>query len=437
MAEVWIKPGFTVTSGNTNIDFDMTIPEIYNMHSTEVDFRNATGFVFLGDGLAANVECPSVGLCYQINGMAVFLKAGDNVRLGADDHERNYDSATDMDITPTVRIYTTNPGGELAFAQYSGTVGVAESGEFYLDDNWEETGIAAASGFVPVQCMDGFISNDDINCECPAGERVNAEGSCETIPATCGANAMIDPNDNTMCICENTETHEFVDGSTTMCKLISEDNMEETEMENEMENEMEESQNTQLQPQPISEGKPKEFAYIGAGVFIIGFAASYISGGGFPIFNYSPDFGYSLTESGYSANIGGRADFRKDKWHFYYSANQQNANGNFADFRYTSGGKYTADFWTATFSESVSGETADYNFSLSANLQNRIWKISPVYRMHSEYADNEFDTQNSLNLQSEFRYNNWQIRPSAGFQWQKFSDFANSGRFQINAIHRF
>ena len=441
MAEVWIKPGFTFTSGDTTIDFDMTIPEIY-MKRDEVNYGNAVGLVFIPHllGISTNRVCDTVGLCYFNEGMVIFLKAGDDVQLGADDAERNFDYATDMSITPTVRIYTTNPGGELAFAQYSGTVGVAESGEFYLDDNWEETGIGAARGFVPVQCSAGFISNDDITCECPAGERVNAEGSCETIPATCGANAINDPNDNTMCVCENTETHEFVDGSTTMCKLISEDNMEETEMENEMEemeNEMEESQNQQTQPQNNGSGRPKEFAYIGAGVFIVGFAASYISGGGFPIFNYSPDFGYRITESGYYANVGGRADFRKDKWHFYYSANQQNANGNFADFRYTSGGKYTADFWTATFSESVSGETADYNFSLSANLRGEIWKISPVYRMHSEYADNEFDTQNSLNLQSEFRYNNWQIRPSAGFQWQKFSDFANSGRFQINAIHRF
>ena len=125
------------------------------------------------------------------------------------------------------------------------------------------------------------------------------------------------------------------------------------------------------QPQNNGSGRPKEFAYIGAGVFIVGFAATYISGGGFPIFTYSPDFGYSLTESGYSANVGGRADFRKDNWHLYYSANQQNANGNFADFRYTSGGKYTADFWTATFSESVSGETADYNFSLIRKFARR------------------------------------------------------------------
>ena len=293
----------------------------------------------------------------------------------------------------------------------------------------------------PANCGANAITNpdDNTNCVCIDDMHRFVAGSttaCEPISATCGANAINDPNDNTMCVCVD-EMHRFVEGSTTMCEPNSEDNMEETEMENEMENEMEESQNTQLQPQPISEGKPKEFAYIGAGVFIIGFAASYISGGGFPIFTYSPDFGYSLTESGYSANVGGRADFRKDNWHLYYSANQQNANGNFADFRYTSGGRYNGDLFVATFSESVSGETADYNFSLSANLQNRIWKISPVYRLHSEYEKGETETQNELNLQGNFRYNRWTILPSAGFRWENANDFSENARFQINAIHRF
>ncbi len=427
MAEVWTKPGYTAMSGTTSIDFDMTIPEIYNAHSTETDYTNAAGMVFLGAGIATNEECPSVGLCYSLDGMTVFLKAGDSVELGAADAERNANS-------PIVRVYTTNPGGELAFAQYSGTVGVAESGEFYLDDNWEETDIGAARGFVPVQCSAGFISNDDITCECPAGERVNAEGSCETIPANCGEFATNDPENVAMCVCD--ADHRFVEGSTTMCEPNSEDNMEETEME-EMETEMEESQNQQPQPQNNGSGRPKEFAYIGAGVFIVGFAASYIAGGGFPIFNYSPDFGYSLTESGYSANVGGRADFRKDNWHLYYTAKQTNSGGEFADFRYTSGGEYKNDLFAAAFSESVAGETANYNFSLSADVDGRLVDFSPVYRLHSEYDKGKFSTRNELNLQGNFRYDGWTINSSAGFRWENTKDFAENARFQINAIHRF
>ena len=158
-------------------------------------------------------------------------------------------------------------------------------------------------------------------------------------------------------------------------------------------------------------------------------------------FNFSPDVGYAFTESGYSANAAGQLNFRDENLHIYWRAGQQNANGNFGDLRYESGGKYTADFWTATFSESISGETANYDFSISADLRGGIWQISPTYRMQSEWKESDSgiktDTQNELNLQGDFRYNNWQIRPSAGFQWQNFGDFANSGKLQINAIHRF
>ena len=599
MAEVWIKPGFTVTSGDTNIDFDMTIPEIYNMHSTEVDFRNATGFVFLVDdlaGLAANVECPSVGLCYQINGMTVFLKAGDNVRLGADDHERNFDAATDTDITPTVLIYTTNPGGELAFGQYSGTVGVAESGEFYLDDNWEETDIGAARGFVPVQCSAGFISNDDITCECSAGERVNAEGSCETIPATCGANAINNPNDNTMCVCENTETHQFVAGSTTDCEPIPTNPNTPTCEEHEMLNSSDECVNRTAEncgngevfspvntggicqtpaaffaantitvaarysaesceragwissiainnektaaaelcgipvvrddsvtitaaaaesvplqfpenenangciiresadfltlpdcndsqlfgdggfPQMpenfniatdrlivavVADGRNRVFfngneirtavaslqnnetevAIFGAvGIAMAAFAIVDFFHNGRPAdaFAFSPEFNYSISESDYFVRAGGKIEYAvNEKLRMQWSAGQTNTGGDFGDFRYLSKAEYKTDLFAAAFSESVAGETANYNFSLSADVDGRLVDFSPVYRLHSEYDKGEFSTRNELNLQGNFRYNGWTINPSAGFRWENTNDFAENARFQINAIHRF
>ena len=175
----------------------------------------------------------------------------------------------------------------------------------------------------------------------------------------------------------------------------------------------------------------------GVALLGVGIAVMILAGGDFSLFSFSPDFGYRITESGYAANAGGRMDFRKDNWHFYTTVKQQNTNGDFGDFRYASGGKYTADFWTAAFSESVAGETADYDFSLSANLRGGIWNISPVYRMHSEYEKGETETRNELNLQGNFRYNNWQIRPAAGFRWRQLGEFSENARFQINAVHRF
>ena len=292
-----------------------------------------------------------------------------------------------------VYVYATS-NDDFAFAESTGNTAtvITGMGEFFLDRNWEETTEFAAGlqGFSRVECLAGFTSDDGINCrperreDCTGATPDFVNGICV---AACSGER------DAAGICPNTQT---------------------------------------------SGGGSSSTGLIVGGIVVVGGLVWLLSSGGEEgEFNFSPDFGYSLTESGYSANVGGRADFRKDNWHFYYSANQQNANGNFADFRYTSGGKYTADFWTATFSESVAGDTADYDFSLSANLRGEIWNISPVYRLHSEYADNEFDTQNSLNLQSEFRYNNWEIRPSAGFQWRSFGDFANSGKLQINAIHRF
>ncbi len=446
MAEVWTKPGYTRTVGDTTIDFDMTIPEIY-MKRDEENYMPAVQFAFIA-GTTAGEECPSVGLCYLLDGMTVFFKAGDSVELGQFDHPRN------VITPPTVRIYTTNPGGELAFAQYSGTVGVAESGEFYLDDNWEETDIAAARGFVPAVCdtdsgyelqpdMTSCLipatcgdnaerNSDDITmCVCNSGHQFVADSTttCEPIPATCGNNATNDPDDMTMCVCD--ADHRFVADSTTTCEPISQDGNTETQPP--------QTQNPTTQtPQNRADNKERRVKSINTatGLLAVGVIAVFLAGG-VPSFNMSPDFGYRITESGYSANVGGRADFRKDNWHLYYFANQTNANGEFEDFRYESGGKYTADFWTATFSESVSGETADYNFSLSANLQNRIWKISPVYRLHSEYEKGETETQNELNLQGNFRYNRWTILPSAGFRWENANDFSENARFQINAIHRF
>ena len=585
MAEVWTKPGYTAVSGTTSIDFDMTIPEIYNAHSTETDYTNAAGFVFIGDGIATNEECPSVGLCYRSNGMTVFLKAGDSVELGAADAERNANS-------PTVRVYTTNPGGELAFAQYSGTVGVAESGEFYLDDNWEETDIGAARGFVPVQCSAGFISNDDITCECPAGERVNAEGSCETIPANCGEFATNDPENVAMCVCD--ADHRFVADSTTTCEPTTPPTCEEHETinsSNECVNRTAEncgnmqvfspvnsggicqtpatffaantitvaarysaesceragwissitinSEKTEVaevcgipverndnlpaaaaresQPQiangematgciiressnfsalpdcddpelfgndgfpqmpadfniandrliivVVADGRNRiffndneiriavapprnndaEVAIIGAvGVAMAMYAIADFLNDGRPAdaFAFSPEFGYRISENDYFVRAGGKIEYAvNENLRMQWSAGQTNTGGDFGDFRYLSKAEYTADFWAATFSESVSGKTADYDFSLSADLQNGIWKISPVYRMQSEWKESDSgiktETQNELNLESVLRYNRWTIRPSAGFKWQNFGNFTENSKLQMNAVYRF
>ncbi|MGI9306405.1 MAG: hypothetical protein ACR2P5_03780 [Gammaproteobacteria bacterium] len=152
--------------------------------------------------------------------------------------------------------------------------------------------------------------------------------------------------------------------------------------------------------------------------------------------SFSPDFDYFATESGYGYRYGGRIDFAKENWRLYWTAGQNNANGEFGDLRYSSGGEYKADFWTAAFSESMQGETANYNFSLSADYHRGIWRLSPIYRMHSEWKPTGTETSNSLNLEGALRYNRWQIRPSAGFRWESADEFGNNARFHLSVVRR-
>ena len=193
-----------------------------------------------------------------------------------------------------------------------------------------------------------------------------------------------------------------------------------------------------------SSGDAQESAKV-AGVVggILGMVAivHYFHSGDVRAFSFSPDAGYAFSESGYSAHFGGRAKYEIGEWDLYWSAGQTNTDGKFGDLHYESGAKFNGEIWTAAFSESIAGKTADYDLSLSADLRGGVWSLSPVYRMHSEWKESDFgiqtETQNELNLEGEFRYNNWQIRPSAGFRWQNAADFAEGGRFQINAVRRF
>ena len=319
----------------------------------------------------------------------------------------------------------------------------AGTGEFFLDRNWAET----------TEVVHGSQGLIDAVCDTANGYELNPNDSTScVIPANCGDNATRNSDDITMCVCENTETHQFVDGSTTTCELIPIPDdcvAPNTETDNALQLA---PQVCQTRPEPgtdtpqtqnptrrTSGGDSESKAARVIGIVGIGMAMYAIANGGLvsDSFAFSPDFGYDITESGYAINGGGKISYSEGDLQMYWTAKQTNANGKFGDFRYTSGGKYTADIWTATFSESVAGETAKYSFGLSADMDGYFIGISPVYRLHSFYDKDKSETRNELNLQGDFRYNNWQIRPAAGFRWQNEKDFAEDARFSIDAVRRF
>ncbi|MGI9298493.1 MAG: hypothetical protein ACR2QC_11450 [Gammaproteobacteria bacterium] len=270
----------------------------------------------------------------------------------------------------------------------------------------------------------GQVSNDGI-CECPAGSDLNPGGTaCVLTDEICEARVSGQRVVGGVCQCP---AGERVNGGGDRCELIP-------------------TSPTQPITSPVGSGGgvvaerddgAEMAAYIGGGMLAVGLASYFLWDGNLLAFTFSPDYGYSITESGYAYNVGGRLDFRQDKWHLYYAAGQANANGDFGDLRYESGGEYTADLWTAAFSETVQGETADYRFSLSADYNGGIWQVSPTYRLHSHFADEEFETQNSLNLHGELLWNRWTISPSAGFNWRRPEEFGDNARFNLSAVRRF
>ena len=316
-------------------------------------------------------------------GLFMFGYAGNRRTMEAGDRFFISGPRTDLssrfkNTLATVFVYR-DSSGVLAFAQNTGRVGEADpnAGEFHLDANYQETNDVA-------QALD--------SCD-------PATASCATTPAN-SANSANSASSATPANSANAGDDSGSSGGG-------------------------------------SSGSSGGGAAIGAGIAVVGAAAMLLSGGDFSLFNFTPDIGYSVDEIGYFANAGGRMDFRKDSWHLYYTGGQTNANGEFGEFHYSSGGEYKGELWTAAFSEFVAGETADYNLSLSANLTGGIWEISPVYHLQSRFDKGESETNNSLNLESVLRINRWTIRPSAGFQWRKTAEFGNNARFHLEAVHRF
>ena len=135
-----------------------------------------------------------------------------------------------------------------------------------------------------------------------------------------------------------------------------------------------------------TESKVRDNAWTAfGGALAVGVLSYLLSDGTLLGYSATPDFGYSLTESGYSVNAGGRVDFRKDGWHLYWTAGQGSVNGDFGDFRYSSGGKWQGDIFAAAFSEKVQGKTADYDIVAVGELRRRhlesIARICRAFRL--------------------------------------------------------
>ncbi len=310
----------------------------------------------------------------------------------------------------------------------------------------------------PTSCTAPETLNTGTNiCECVA-PNLDISGNCQA-PTSCTAPAILNMDTNN-CDCNspnldiggNCQTRNDCSGrgdrtlneATNTCDLTCTggdlpigDNCE-TRMDCDDGQILNTANNTCAAPS-VSEKDTEKYIYLYGGGVVIAAAAWYLSGDAVlaDVFTFSPNAGFSATESGYAFNAGGRLDFRQDAWHLYWKTGGVNNNGNFGKLQYGTGGSYTGDFWTAAFSETVRGEKADYNFSLAMDYRNGLWNISPVYRLHTRYEEGETETENALNLEAAYKRNRWILRPSASFGWETPEDFGDNVRFGIHAIRQF
>ena len=308
----------------------------------------------------------------------------------------------------TVRLYMNPDDGEtyMAYGEVPATLAASipdGDNRFFIDG----ADGAFVSSKIPAATNIGYEAPD---CSSP-DLVVEPVGRLTCVPkANCGPGTLPNEAENTcMCDEENGFMNLNADASPQICRL----------------------------PLEPSDNDLQSILQIAAGAGVVAFFIAYAAGDATD-FAFSPDVGYSINESGYAYNYGGRLDFNKDRWHWYWSAGQANTNGDFGDLRYASGGSYAADFWTAKFTEKAQGKTVDYDLSLSAKYGEGIWEVSPAYRVHFGFEETKSgvksETENALNLEGVLRANRWTVRSTAGFRWESAEDFADKAKFGISAV---
>ena len=171
---------------------------------------------------------------------------------------------------------------------------------------------------------------------------------------------------------------------------------------------------------------------IGA-VAVLGGLAWLLWDGNPAAFTFSPQHSFSFSnESGYALHYGSRLEFNQDNWHMYWTASQNNRQGDFSQIHYGTGATYDAGFWAADFNNSAYGENTHMDFALKANADFGLWTISPQYQADYVYNENgEESISHALLAAGEWRRDRWTLTPSAGLNWNAFDDFGDSARVKV------
>ena len=177
-----------------------------------------------------------------------------------------------------------------------------------------------------------------------------------------------------------------------------------------------------------TESKVRDNAWTAfGGALAVGVLSYLLSDGSLLGYSATPDFGYSLTESGYSVNAGGRVDFRKDGWHLYWTAGQTKRQRRFRRFPLFIGRQVAGRYFRRRFfRKSIKAKRRITICRCRRITTAAFGKLSPEFAAHSVYEKGEFATTNSFRINGEMRYDDWH-----------FSASGNKTQMELSAVLEF
>ena len=128
-------------------------------------------------------------------------------------------------------------------------------------------------------------------------------------------------------------------------------------------------------------------------------------------------------------NVGSRFNWQMGDWAAHWKATKTSATDN--SFSYGTGMEWTGAIFVAEFNSRGIGKESKLDFSLSADKEFGLWKLSPLYRL--DYRKNEVGETllHSLSAKLVWAVDKWTVTHSAGFSGDSLSAMSDNATAKI------
>ena len=128
-------------------------------------------------------------------------------------------------------------------------------------------------------------------------------------------------------------------------------------------------------------------------------------------------------------NVGSRFNWQMGDWAAHWKATKTSAADN--SFSYGTGMEWTGEIFAAEFNSRGISKESKLDFSLSADKEFGLWKLSPLYRL--DYRKNEVGETllHSLSAKLVWAVDKWTVTHSAGFSGDSLSAMSDNATAKI------